>query len=145
MPPDAPAKSAVMAETILPAAPVITKTLLLSRIMPGSPSVADCSLSPIVQRCAPVYPISTAPGSRRVSSMQQDRPISAALRFGSKSTALTRAFHAFPLVRLGKTHYRATERGIGSGFVVAMLAAKPRRCHDEGTRTSRCAHTKCAS
>ena len=50
MPPDAAARSAVIAETMLPAAPVMTKTLFLSSTMPGCPSLAGCSSRPTVQR-----------------------------------------------------------------------------------------------
>ena len=46
MPPEAAAKSAVMAETMLPAAPVIRKTVSLSSVRPGWPSVAGCSCKP---------------------------------------------------------------------------------------------------
>ena len=59
-----------------------------------------------------------------------------ALRSASKSTALTRSFCALTLVRLGEADHRATQRRDRSGFVVAVLAAKP--CGRNQERAWRC-------
>ena len=90
MPPELAARSATMAETMPPAAPVTTKTVSGPRVRPGWPSAAGASVNPTVQRSPPAWPISTAPGSVRVSATSTSA-ISAGLRASSKSTAFTSA------------------------------------------------------
>ena len=89
MPPDAAARSAVIAETMLPAAPVTQKTVSVPSARSGSGS-AGRSTSPTAQRRSSAWPTSTTPGSRRVSSIRMSAS-AAVLRLGGKSTALTRA------------------------------------------------------
>ena len=139
----------VMAETILPAAPVIRKTLLLSSTIPGWPSAAGCSSRPTVQRWSAVYPISTAPGSCSVSSISRSAT-SAALRFGSKSTRFDQAFRAFPFVCLDKARRqrpRAERLRPPRRSRAALRAASPRpgTCLDVPTCSYKCASWRTAT
>ena len=98
-PPEAAARSAVIAETMLPAAPVTSTTDSdVSGIPPSSPVVRrparragnGCSSRAMPKRCPSTRPTSTQPGSRRVSSTSRSAT-AAVLRSTGRSTALTRA------------------------------------------------------
>ena len=91
MPPEAAARSAVMAETMLPAAPVIRKTVSLSSVMPG-PAVRDGLL---LEPDRPAQPVLVADLDRAgIAQRLVDQEPATIRRHsdgGSKSTALTSA------------------------------------------------------
>ena len=88
-PPVCAARSAVIAETMLPAAPVTTYVPPDGSRLDDAGSTSH-STSPTVQRKPSEWPISTAPGSRSVSSINSSAS-AAVLRLRSKSTTLTSA------------------------------------------------------
>ena len=88
-PPAARVRSATIADTMLPAAPVTTNVVAgvsgTAAVSPGASSATA-----IVQRSPSAYPISTGPRSRCVSAIRWSAG-SAVLREGAKSTALITA------------------------------------------------------
>jgi len=98
VPPPTAARSAVIADTMLPAAPVTTTTLSASSVIPAPAGMLPssvragnaCRLMATPHRPSSARPISTAPGSRRVSSTSRSA-MAAVLRLAGTSTALTSA------------------------------------------------------
>ena len=132
MPPELAARSATMAETMPPAAPVTTKTVSGPRVRPGWPSAAGASASPTVQRSPPAWPISTAPGSASVSSTSTSA-ISAGLRRVLEVDGLHERV-TLAAVRLHEAGDRAAHRRADVRAVVAVPAAEARRRDDEPAR-----------
>ncbi len=105
VPPEAVARSAVIAETMLPAAPVIRKTeSLASSIAPGGvrrPGGTADVASPTPQRWPSTWPISTQPGSDSVSSIRTSAS-AAVLRLAREVDGLDQDVGALALVGLGE-------------------------------------------
>ena len=122
MPPDAAARSAVIADTMLPAPPVTQKTVSARSARSGSGS-ASRSTRPTDQRSSPAWPTSTTPGSRRVSSIR----ISASgggLAARREVDGLDQRVGSLARERLDEAAHRPAHRGGRAGVVVAVPAAK---------------------
>ena len=140
VPPDAAARSATIAETMLPAAPVTTKTLsgpsVQARPVAAGSSRVDQGQG---EALAALQPISTAPGSRSVSrpaASRRRRPASAPV---SKSTALTSVVGPLAREGLGEAGDRAAQRAGRARRVVAVPPPEPGGGDDEGARRRRAA------
>ncbi len=88
-PPDARARSAVIAETMLPAAPVTTNTVSGPKTMPSPPSAAGCSSRVIVHRNGRRG--RPRPGRGRAGSLRRAAEPRRRPGVGTTSTAFTSA------------------------------------------------------
>ena len=141
MPPDAAAKSAVMAETMLPAAPVITKDAVLVQhhagLAIGGGLFLEADGPTLICRVSDLDHTGIAQGL-----FDQQVGDFGGIAIWFKVDCFDEGIAALPLVRLGKAHHGAAERSDRSAFVVAMMSAKSRRRHDERPRRRRLAHTR---
>ena len=132
VPPEASARSAVIAATMLPAAPVTTNVVSALSARAGSGSTA-CSTRPTVHRRPSEYPISTAPGSDSVSRDQRlgER---GGLAARLEVDRLDQQLLALAGQRLGEARDGSAHRRRRSGRVVAVAATEARRRDQEGAR-----------
>ena len=133
MPPEAAARSAVMAETMLPAAPVIRKTRVLVQRQAGLAVVGRLLLQPD----RPAQSVLVADLDRAgIAQRFLDEELGDFrwLAVGFEIDRFDQSFRPLALVGLGEAGDRAAQRSDRSGFVVAVLPAEPRRRDQERAR-----------
>ncbi len=130
VPCEARARSAVIAATMLPAAPVMAKTVSGPSSMPAGVGPKGTSRSATVQRRPSLWPTSTTPGSHRVSSTSSPATASG-LAPSATSTAFTRRVGVLALEGLGEAGHCAAHRRPGTAGVVAVPAAELRGRQEE--------------
>ena len=133
MPPEAAARSAVMAETMLPAAPVTRKTVFLSKRQAGLAVGGGLFLQPD----RPALPVLVADLDRAGIAqgfLDQDFGDFRRLAFRFEIDRFDQSVRPLPLVRFGEARDRAAQRRRRAGVVVAVLPAEPRRRHQECAR-----------
>ena len=143
VPPEAAARSAVIAETMLPAAPVTTKTESAPSTMPrrgtASPSSAGNGASTKADAEALVVEAADLHAARIEQRLldQLRRPPPRSCGWpGSRPPSPAR--RAAPSVRLGKADHGAAQRVGGAGRVVAVAAAQPGGRHQERLGVETC-------
>ena len=113
----------MIAATMLPAAPVMTKTVSGPSSMPAGVVPRATSRSATVQRRPAPWPTSTAPGSRRVSVHEQVGD-GVGVRAVGEVDRLHQRVGVLALEGLGEAGHGATHRGRGTGGAVAMAGRR---------------------
>ena len=136
MPPEAAARSAVIADTMLPAAPVTRKTLSLSSVMPGCAvggrALLEADGPALAVLIADLDRAGIAQGfvDQQLGDLRRRRP-------GFEVDGLHQRVRPLAFVGLGEAGDGAAQRRDGSRLVVAVLPAEARRGDQEGARQAR--------